>query len=1115
MSELLLIAVPGVRYDGDEALLRVVMTPRLTGPGKTLAEYGLSDWPSLVRDGAVEVRIADSEGRALDPVRTRWHSEGDSRIWSEFFAGIEVRPYARPKGYETPGVEPTAEPAKRIDSMYGRVARGRGDPAVVRAELESLELPEPPPAVPAGRDGSTPAFEEPDFHRAIAFLREYPVVLRALGLIVELTIPAERLAKADGRGEIAVHWSGAPEGVGTVVSPRTAFVARPGRFLPAPTKAIADGLVNLHQDEWEVTTLDVEGAVSRLGDAKIAAAENASGPAQLPALRTAGLMLVQKDRREALGARSERGAKSKGGSVADREPLSADDLALGYRIDVRERGREWRSLTRRIASYSVNGVAIGDERRSEEGHVKPAAAFLDGEGRLRTSEVVARWSGWNLALPPPSLGEPRRKPERTGKMPYEFEWRHEPDPDQTGVPELRFGHEYELRARVLDVAGGGLELEPHGGTGASANTRYGRYEPVGPPEMPPPEGLLGIDGEQLLGPGGALDVLVVRSDPRGDALGEYPPNHSRILLPPPATFGVAEQHGVLSGADEATWRNARRALAEPRASASPRNGRQYTWLPDPAAQGVALFARPWSAGAEPPKVEVSAWGDGTWPDHDSKTVTVEAGGLDAPPRLDWSGARSAVLSLPPGQQATLELSSKLVDDYLDRFAAGTWMAGEDTATEAALSGRHPVITPARALHVVHAVRRPLATPAAELAATRVAGGTDAEIADPAAPLLGVDRDSTVQVDVSASWDEWGDAPKPEAAGEVLEALPVGLADEELPAIRHEFADTKHREITYTLTARSRFRQFFDESDPEEAFATAAQIGPITVASTARPIPPTVLSAIPAFSWEESDDGTKLTRTRGGGRLRVELGTPWHASGEAERLGLIVAAPDSSLHTTTYRDPLYAGQGRPAQLGPTTVTGQVEEDRLATDPGSGTTVRVAPFAVWYSEGRRFADIGLGDLADLSYCPLVRLSLARYQPHSLTGLELSTLVKPDPVPLMPARTLTVQRTEAGPIVTLSGIGPETPPNQVEIRLEATAPSRREAELTALDSDAGWRPVGRATGTLGTALPPIAIPTDGLAYRLVVRETETLETTPSPEDPLVSELSSRTVFADVVDL
>jgi hypothetical protein len=1164
MSELLLISVPGVRIDAQGALLRVVLVPRLSGPGAKLDDYGLADWPTLVRDAAVEIRLRDGSGADLDPVPARWRSAGESAVWSAFFSGIAVKPYGGQQTYDDPIVAPTAEQAEKINAAYRTAAEHVGDPDVVREQLASLDLGEPPSAPPAVP--GTPAFEQPDFHRAIALLREFPAVLRALGLIVELTVPAGALAAAGAGGEVSVHWPGAPAGVGSPVALRTAFVVSAGRFLPAPTETIVDGLVDLRKDDWEVATLDVDGAVARLSDTKAVLAANADEPAHLPALRTPGLMLVRRGRAAALAAVNARAAGNAGrGSLADGPPLSADDLVLGYRIDVRENGRDWHSLTRRVAEYSVNEVDIAGGPITEEGHVKPGAAVIGADGVLRTDEVVARWSGQSLALPRLTPGAPRREPMRTAQMPYDFAWDHRPDPAQAKVPELRFGSSYELRARVADLAGGGLELEPSGQAGASPLTHYRRYEPLAPPEVPPPPGLLVKEtggphkvDQELLGPGGSLEVLVVRSDPRGepadDGLRSYPPNEQRLLLPAPATFDLAERHGKLggededgrsAGEDERTWRHARRALTEPRASAEPRDGRHYTWLPDPAAQGVAVVVVPWSAGVAAGDAAVRAWEEEekekpTWPDYKPKTLILKVGKPKSAATVEWVDAKTAVLSLPPGGQAGVELSSALNGDFLDRFAVGAWLTDDEVASSAAISGRHPVITPVRALHVVHAVRRPLAVPAATPAATRVESGTDALIADPASPLFGIDRDSTVQVDVSARWEEWQDEPDPETTDEVLDTLPVGLDDEALPPIRHEFADTKHRRIAYTLTARSRFRQYFDRGEPDAAFVSTAQLGPVHVPSTERPPPPTVLSVVPAFTWEEQESGSTLTRIRRGGRLRVELGAPWYATGEGERLGLVVEpdatraglttpagetlvpvnrAEQPTLFTTAYRDPFY-GTPRPgSQPTDSIVTGLAGEVGLGGDPDSGSVVPVAPYAVWYAEGRRFADIAFAGLAETAYCPFVRLCLARYQPHSLAGFELSTIVKPDPIALMPDRTLTVQRTDAGPVVTLSGRGPHGPWNRVEVRLESAAAGRPTTELTALSPEsglAGWRPEGTTTGVLGTPLKPIALPADGRAHRLVIREIEPLEpSTPAPTDPLGAELSVRTVFADVVAL
>jgi hypothetical protein len=152
-----------------------------------------------------------------------------------------------------------------------------------------------------------------------------------------------------------------------------------------------------------------------------------------------------------------------------------------------------------------------------------------------------------------------------------------------------------------------------------------------------------------------------------------------------------------------------------------------------------------------------------------------------------------------------------------------------------------------------------------------------------------------------------------------------------------------------------------------------------------------------------------------------------------------------------------------------------------DIESGGDVTVVAYPVWYAAGRRFADIVIRDLADQSYTPMIALSLARYQPFSLANLGLSRLVRTDYLPLLPTRVLTVNRKETGAVVVeLAGVGPAAP-NRVDIRLEA-----RDGPVLSAGED--------VAGELRRQPARQALPTD---------------------DPLVQQLSSRTVFADVVSL
>ena len=1189
VSELILTCAPGVTLTADGGLLRVVIVPRLSGGGDTLASYGMTDWPARLAGAAFEVRLRAADGRDLPPAGAPIRSEASQDVWNGFFGGaIRVRPFAGQPVHPDPDVTQTSQHARDIDGAYATVV-SRPDPRTVDAQLSSLTFPDPPP--PPDLDAPVPATVEVDFHRAMALLREHPVVMRALGLIVELTVPRAALDACGGAGEVAVGWAGAPSTYTQVSCRPTAFVVSGGRFLAAPTALVVDGLVDLRatsphervqpdgttrtvdRPDWTVCAIDVDGAMARLDDAKqaVTRARAAGTPiaevAAMPALRTVGLQLVHRGRGDWMRDRAARGrGNATRAAFADGPALTAEDLMLGYRVDVRLAGNaRWHSLTRRTGEYRVNGIPIGGGPHIEEGHVKPAAGVRGTDEKIRTDEVVVRWDGWHLGVARPDLeGAPARDRTPRHDLPYDFTWTLALDPTQPALPELRFDRSYQLRLRVVNIAGGGLALsDVPGDIGATPSTSYRRYEPVLPPEMPPPPGLLTIDDhgaptvhDALLGPAGALDRLVVRSDPAGDGeVTGYPVNDSRLLLPPAAPFAVIEQHDRLNGSDEETWRLVRRALGVPQASAVPRNGRTYTWVPDPAADGVSVTALPLSARAAPTTATLSGWESDAWPDHQPKEVRVVPGALGGHLEANWATPDSAVVSVPPAMRATIEAASYVVSEF-GKFAAVLWVAGVPAASDAVSNGRHPVITPARRIEVVHAVRRPLSAPAGPLAATREEGDTFARIAGAADPLIGVDRDSTAQLDVSATWDEWGDAPTPVAAGEVVGSIPVDLDAPALPPLHHEFADTKHREVTYRVVARSRFRDCFAATDPESAFVREGPPVPVPVPSTARPPAPVVVSAVPAFRWdltpifhipgidEPEDIGAAppidaWVHTRAGGLVRVELDGPWYATGAGEQLGVIVSpgpgadglagvagaeggiatagGAGTHLVTTLYRDPLF-NTGSPAQPDHTTMASTGGPAFVAVDREAQTRVCVVPYDVFYAAGRRFADISFAALADQSYCPQARLSLVRFQRGSLPLLEASAVVRTDIVPLLPTRTLRVDAPSGAPVVLLSGTGPGGAGNAVEVRLEA-APLTRVGDLTALDagSTGGWSIVRRLTGALNVPFAPIDVPVDGAAHRLVVREFESIapSSAVTPADALAAEHASRVVFADVLPL
>src|SRR5262249_19647282 len=139
----------------------------------------------------------------------------------------------------------------------------------------------------------------------------------------------------------------------------------------------------------------------------------------------------------------------------------------------------------------------------------------------------------------------------------------------------------------------------------------------------------------------------------------------------------------------------------------------------------------------------------------------------------------------------------------------------------------------------------------------------------------------------------------------------------LMRIRHEFGDTKHRTVVYTLNATSRFREYFKAAEPESSFQAIKEQAPVSIRSTARPPAPDVLGVVPAFQLQRTQPGAdRVEHARRSRRLRVELARPWFQTGEGERLAVVLAPDDtgpasaSDLVTRIGRDPLFASPAPP-------------------------------------------------------------------------------------------------------------------------------------------------------------------------------------------------------------
>ncbi|HWC68432.1 MAG TPA: hypothetical protein VG478_10230, partial [Acidimicrobiales bacterium] len=836
---------------------------------------------------------------------------------------------------------------------------------------------------------------------------------------------------------------------------------------------------------------------------------------------------------------------------ADGAELHADDLLLGYRLDVRDDGPvgellpafpPWRSLCSRRSRYEISGRALdgGDGFIREEGQLKPDA-MVAVAGGLGGDEVVARWDGWSLAVARPS-------PTGNGTAPRpatELAWRFAVVPP---LPALRFGREYRLRIRAADLAGGGLSVaDLDGDASASLATRpiaYGRVEPV-----PAPVLLSEIE----LGPGEGAERLVVRSlggpppeppDPKipqeflpppARVVDPYPPIRRRRFAAPPVSVELAEQHGLFDElSPEASWELARRAMPLLIGDDSPGPDPALPrWLPDPLAHrwvarltGVGSASAEWApAGTEahvlaPAVLEVR---------RGEMTAVLQAGG-------------TVTVTLPPAGEAVVELSSAPAEEDLAQLALPGWPSDPTVAMQvldAVRQGRQAHVTPARQVQLVHAVQRPLAVPRGSVGVHRAPGDTTVTVTR--LDSIVIDRASTARLDVTAQWREWGDAPA------AIDTRSAPVASVTIPSsglhpaqARHEMGDTRRRTIAYTATVVSRFQEYFDQAllaaDPG-AFTVVGPAMVVDVPSSARPPAPAVRAVVPAFRWEGGPPVAgwqEWRHVRRGGIVRIHMAPGWFASGEGELLGVVASTEPFpprvswAFLSQAGRDPARVTPDAvhwitPAEAGPLAGPPAVQ-----TLPEAGRRVAVLPFAPWPDpDGGWIADVDLGPLANSSYMPFVDLALCRYQPVSVDGHHLSQVVRSDFLQLLPDRTLTVRRESSLVTVTLAGLGPGGQlPNQVEVWIEAWrgpaggAVNSLPGDLTMLDAasdvEAWQRVAGPARGGLGQAVA-IPVPSENGPRRVVVREIEPERfgvDTPGPA-ATVAELRRRVVFVDVVQL
>jgi hypothetical protein len=193
-----------------------------------------------------------------------------------------------------------------------------------------------------------------------------------------------------------------------------------------------------------------------------------------------------------------------------------------------------------------------------------------------------------------------------------------------------------------------------------------------------------------------------------------------------------------------------------------------------------------------------------------------------------------------------------------------------------------------------------------------------------------------------------------------------------------------------------------------------------VSSRSRPAAPIPVQVLPTFGWQTQTPsadpalpGAVLSRRSGNG-LRLYYAPPWHSSGEDEKLGVVFSnAPGIAEHMRPYvtawaGDPVVADgslavpvpqpfhvQGSPVVSGPVVIA------ELPGVAPAGKQVRVVQLTPQWDAGRGLYYSDIEFAAGSAYFPFIRLALCRYQPHSMSGVEMSPVRLADFAQLAPDR------------------------------------------------------------------------------------------------------------------
>ena len=456
--------------------------------------------------------------------------------------------------------------------------------------------------------------------------------------------------------------------------------------------------------------------------------------------------------------------------------LYSDDVIQGYQMDIayEDQPEKWHSLHQRKDEYTwideQNNPHTINDIEADEGFIQLGIAEdPDDPEDVFVSETLARWEGWSLSVRKPGYAinesdDYELKPGETIKKDFVHtdktlearKYQFDPDLEfrinaQSKIvpgtlPKLRFGKDYRVRIRAVDLAGNSVPLQnqPESPTQSiRSNIRYMRYEPLASPIV--------LVGNKLKD-GEFLESMVIRSN-YDQTVSEYENSHPvngetlddhslRYLLPPKNSQQMAENHNMF----EKAFGNPQQAKEiysiitnheglyqqdeKNQEKIYKPNEVEIIYLPDPMAAGVALFVADGFENTHSQEFAPRLFSFFTneeiqpgktnnipqpedWYNAGHIRIRLEEGDQDA----KWSAtSRQLTVYMPKGLRTRIRFSTFWRENDLKELSAIWQMVKEESPgniselKDLAFSGQHWMVSPSREMELVHAVQQPLEEP---------------------------------------------------------------------------------------------------------------------------------------------------------------------------------------------------------------------------------------------------------------------------------------------------------------------------------------------------------------------------------------------------------------------